>query len=277
MSKLDFAHWRLILSHPAPGAWNMAVDEAILESTGSSKVKPTLRLYAWEPPCLSLGYAQPIEDVDRPYLDLNRWQLVRRPTGGRAILHTDELTYSVMGPASEPRLAGSVLESYERLSKALLAALQLLDITAQAVAKDNSTITNNNSNPVCFEAPSQYEITFHGKKLIGSAQARRKEGILQHGSLPLHGDLTRITQTLHYPDQDARKIAAGRLFDRAITVEGALNHKISWEIAAQAFVDAFQSTLNLKLTLQELSRAEQARAEELVSIKYATPAWTNRV
>ena len=277
MSLLDFAHWRLIFSQPAPGAWNMAVDEAILESAGSGEVEPTLRLYAWDPPCLSLGYAQPIEDVDRHLLDRNEWQIVRRPTGGRAILHTDELTYAVMGPASEPRLAGSVLESYQRLSKALLAALQSLGITAQAITKDNSTTTNSNSNPVCFEAPSHYEITFHGKKLIGSAQARRKEGILQHGSLPLHGDLTRIIQTLHYPDQDARKTAADRLFDRAITVEGALNHKISWEIAAYAFSEAFQSTLNLKFTLQDLSGLEKARAEELVFVKYANPTWTDRV
>ena len=277
MRKLDIAYWRLIYSHPAPGAWNMAVDEAILESAGRGEVGPTLRLYAWDPPCLSLGDAQPISDADRAYLDLTGWQIVRRPTGGRAILHTDELTYSVMGPATEPRLAGSVLESYRVLSKALIAALQSLDITTQAIAKDNTSTTISNANPVCFETPSNYEITFHDKKLIGSAQARRKEGILQHGSLPLHGDLTRITQALHYPDQDARKIAADRLFERAITVEGALNHKISWDIAAQAFVDAFESTLNLKFTLQDLSGSEKARAEELVSIKYANAAWTNRV
>ena len=277
MRKLDIAHWRLIISPPAPGAWNMAGDEAILESTGSGVVQPTLRLYAWDPPCLSLGYAQPIDDVDRQALDLNGWQIVRRPTGGRAILHTNELTYSVMGPASEPRLAGSLLESYQRLSNALLAALQSLGITAQAIPRENSAITNSNSNPVCFETPSHYEITFQGKKLIGSAQARRKEGILQHGSLPLHGDLTRITQTLQFPDLDARKKAADRLSERAITVEGALNHKISWETAADAFSHAFQSTLNLKFSLENLSGSEDARAEELVSMKYANPAWTNRV
>ena len=277
MSKPDFAHWRLILSQPAPGAWNMAVDEAILESAGRGEVEPTLRLYAWDPPCLSLGYAQPIDDIDRTYLDQNGWQIVRRPTGGRAILHTDELTYAVMGPASEPRLAGSVLESYQRLSEALLTTLHSLGLTANATAKDDSTPINHNSNPVCFEAPSHYEITFHGKKLIGSAQARRKEGFLQHGSLPLHGDLTRITQTLHYHDQEVRKSATSRLLERAVTVEGALNHKISWDNAARAFSEAFESTLNLKLTLQKLAGSEKIRAEELVSVKYGNPTWTNRV
>src|SRR4030065_446734 len=118
MSGLTFspAEWRLIQTIPAPGAWNMAVDEAILVAAGSGAVPPTLRLYAWDPPCLSLGYAQPYADVDVPRLFERGWQVVRRPTGGRAILHTDELTYSVCGPGSEPRPAGSGLESYPKLS-----------------------------------------------------------------------------------------------------------------------------------------------------------------
>ncbi len=125
------------------------------------------------------------------------WDLVRRPTGGRAILHTDELTYSVAGPQDEPRLAGSVLESYRVLAQALLYALQLLAIPAQAQEKPGTASTGSpNQNPVCFEVPSNYEITVGGKKLVGSAQARRKEGVLQHGSLPLYGDLTRIVQAL---------------------------------------------------------------------------------
>ena len=90
----------------------MAIDEAILEAAGHGEVPPTLRLYSWQPACLSLGYAQPFADADQAALERFGWQIVRRPTGGRAILHTDELTYSVSGPQSEPRLAGSVLESY---------------------------------------------------------------------------------------------------------------------------------------------------------------------
>lgn len=278
MRTLDPSNWRLIFSNPAPGAWNMAVDETILEFAGNSKVQPTLRLYAWDPPCLSLGYAQPIRDVETSTLDLNGWHLVRRPTGGRAILHTDELTYSVIGPASEPRLAGSVLESYQLLSRALLAVLHSLGISAQATNKENSvTPPNSESSPVCFEAPSYYEITFNGKKLIGSAQARRKDGILQHGTLPLYGDLTRITQALFYPNPEARKTAAERLLERAITVEGAVNREILWDTVARAFSEAFASTLNIQFTLQDITESEKARAEELVSLKYANPDWTYRV
>ena len=195
--------WRLITTNPASGSWNMAVDEAILEHAGRGDVLPTLRLYAWDPPCLSLGHAQPFADVDIARLESHGWEVVRRVTGGRAILHTDELTYSVTGPADEPNLAGTVLESYNRLAGALLAAVQ--DLSLPVEMKEGKAESNGETNPVCFEVPSTYEITVDGKKLIGSAQARRKEGVLQHGSLPLTGDLTRICQALVFPDESGER------------------------------------------------------------------------
>jgi lipoate-protein ligase A len=93
----------------------MAVDEAILESVAVGTSPATLRLYDWSPACLSLGYAQDAEDVDLERLRARGWDLVRRPTGGRAILHADEITYAVIGPASDPRFAGGILDSYRRL------------------------------------------------------------------------------------------------------------------------------------------------------------------
>jgi lipoyl(octanoyl) transferase len=270
--------WRLITTQPAPGVWNMAVDEAILEASGGGLVPPTLRLYAWAPPCLSLGYAQPYSDVLPEVLQARGWDLVRRPTGGRAILHTDELTYSVAGPQAEPRLSGSVLESYRVLAGGLLEALQLLAIPAQAQEKAGGATTGApNQNPVCFEVPSNYEITVDGKKLIGSAQARRKEGVLQHGSLPLYGDLTRIVQALAFQDAAAREQAAGRLLERATTAEHILGRPLSWDQAAQAFAQAFAQTLNIQFEPAELSPQELQRAEALLKEKYANLTWTRRV
>src|SRR6185503_17032916 len=175
--------WRLLLTRPARGAWNMALDQAILEHIGRGQSLPTLRLYAWEPACLSLGHAQPFADVDVNRLKARGWEVVRRATGGRAILHTDELTYSVIAPNEEPRVAGSVPESYNRLAQALLLAVKNLELPVES--KEGKANGNSTPNPVCFEVPSAYEITVDGKKLIGSAQARKKEGVLQHGSLPL--------------------------------------------------------------------------------------------
>lgn len=274
------ATWRLIRSGAAHGAWNMAVDEAILEASAGGLAPPTLRLYAWLPPCLSLGYAQPYSDVDLPVLASRGWEVVRRPTGGRAILHTDELTYSVAGPQDEPRLAGGVLESYRVLAAALLRALQLLAIPAEAEQKPAAASPASGQagqNPVCFEVPSNYEITVGGKKLIGSAQARRKEGVLQHGSLPLYGDLTRIVQALTFPDAAAQGRAAERLLQRAATAEHVLGRPLDWEQAAQAFAQAFAQELNLDLVPSGLTPAERRRAEALLAEKYAHPAWTARV
>ena len=142
MLAFDHTTWRLLQSPAQPGAWNMALDEAIFEAAGRREVLPTLRLYAWQPACLSLGYGQPITDVDLEALAAQGWGLVRRPTGGRAILHIDELTYSVSGPQDEPRLRGSILESYRTLSAALLAGLLRLGIQAQAFPKNGAQNSN---------------------------------------------------------------------------------------------------------------------------------------
>lgn len=268
--------WRLLHTPPSTGAWNMAVDESILEHIYRGESKPTLRLYSWNPPCLSLGYAQSIKDVDVERLRAHGWEVVRRVTGGRAILHTDELTYSVTGPAEEPVLAGGVLESYNRLAQALLHAVQSLSVPVEMKehALEPATL---NLNPVCFEVPSTYEITVDGKKLIGSAQARKKEGVLQHGSLPLTGDLTRICDALVFESESARETAKERLIARATTVESVLGVEAAWERAAQAFVRGFEAELGIQFERGEMSPSEIQRADELVKEKYAHPSWTERL
>jgi len=268
--------WRLLITPPARGAWNMALDEAILEHIGRGASLSTLRLYAWEPACLSLGHAQPFADVDMSRLRIHGWEVVRRATGGRAILHTDELTYSVIAPNDEPRVEGTVLESYNRLAQALLRAVQSLELPVE-MKEGKAQSGQVNNNPVCFEVPSTYEITVNGKKLIGSAQARKKEGVLQHGSLPLTGDLTRICHALVFDNEDTRAQASARLLERATTVESALGHAVSWEDTAQAFIRAFEVQLGISLQPGELSPSESQRTDELVKEKYNHPAWTERV
>ena len=268
--------WRLIKNSPAKGAWNMAVDQAILESVYTGDSMPTLRLYAWEPACLSLGHVQPYAEVDTEALKENGWDIVRRPTGGRAILHVDELTYAVIAPQSEPRVKGGVLQSYLRLSQALLRALQILGLAPEA--NEKSAVSDpKQPNPVCFEAPSNYEITVNGKKLVGSAQARRKEGILQHGTLPLHGDLTRVIAALKFKDDADRERASQRLLAHATTVESVLGAAPTWQQASEAFAKAFADVLNLTLVPAHLSTRELERAAELVEEKYANPKWTERI
>jgi lipoate-protein ligase A len=212
--------------------------------------------------------------VDIPRLETRGWELVRRLTGGRAILHTDEITYSVITPRDEPRMAGTVLESYSRLATALVEALHLLNLPVEV--QEHAGTGDRTPNPICFEVPSISEITFGGKKLVGSAQARRKEGNLQHGSLPLTGDLTRILQVLVFPDEKARMRAAGHLLERATTLETALGKVVSWDKVAQAYIAAFSSVLALDLQPGELSPQEEARTWQLVATKYTVPAWNQK-
>lgn len=267
--------WRLLQTPADSGAWNMAVDEAILEHIHRGTSKPTLRLYAWNPPCLSLGHAQSFKDVDVERIRSLGWEVVRRLTGGRAILHTDELTYSVAGTADDPVLAGGVLESYNRLSKALVHAIRALNLPVE-VKEHEGTPVAHNMNPICFEVPSTYEITVNGKKLIGSAQARRKEGVLQHGSLPLTGDLTRICDALVFEDEPARQNAKDRLLACATTVESVLGVETSWGRTAQVIIQGFEAELGIRFESEELSNSELKLADKLANEKYAHPDWTER-
>ena len=249
----------------------MAIDGAILSAVGRDEVPPTLRLYRWNPPCLSLGYSQPFSDLDQDQLRSRGWDVVRRPTGGRAILHTDELTYAVIGPKTDPRLKGGLMESYRRLSKALSESLKILGLPVQVHSGKNPDSINH---PICFENPSDFEITVEGKKIIGSAQARKKEGILQHGTLPLKGDLTRIIQVLKYSNSDQRDQAAAVLLQKAATVEGVMGREVSWDEAAKAFQIGFQNTLNLHFSQSDLSSSEKEVAQLLAKTQYGDQRWT---
>jgi len=274
---MENATWRLIVSPPPHhGAINMAIDEAILFAVGKRLMPPTLRLYSWKTPCLSLGFAQSTSDVDLKKLSELNWELVRRPTGGKAILHCDELTYAVIAPNDEPRVQGSVLSSYLRLSQGLLRSLSIMGASAHAQEIYDDLQNAKTKGPVCFEVPSNYEITINGKKIIGSAQARRNEGVLQHGTLPLFGDLARITKVLKYDTPANQTEASQRLLEHATTLETALGTIIPWEQACQAFTEGFSNALGLYFLEEQLSSQEVALANELFHSKYNHENWTFR-
>lgn len=263
--------YRLIYDNPTTGRMNMAVDEAILMSVAAGDRLPTLRFYAWDPPCLSLGYGQSASDVDIERVKQMGWDVVRRATGGRAILHTDELTYSLTLPAEHPLAEGSILESYRRISRALAAGLETLNLQIQA---DKRAERVKSTGPVCFETPSHYEITTQdGRKLVGSAQLRRKGAVLQHGSLPLFGDVARICDALAYLDAASRERAKVKVRRRAATLADALGGLVvDREIAAEAIVRGFEMEFGAELIPGELTEQEQAEAERLAVEVYGSPA-----
>lgn len=253
----------------------MAVDEAVLEAVAAGASPPTLRFYGWEPACLSLGFAQPWDDADLERCAGLGWDVVRRPTGGRAILHVDELTYSVCAPEGEARVRGGVIESYERLSLALLRGLKSMGLDpqrAQAVYEDRGA-----AGPACFDGPSHYEITIGQRKLVGSAQMRKKGVVLQHGTLPLYGDITRIAEALYVDAPGQRLAIVLRLNYRATTLEAGLGKRVDYDEAVVHMRQGFVDALNLTLEEGTLSQDEAARAQALRTEKYTSEAWTERV
>lgn len=270
------ATWRLLNTGFQDGPTNMAIDEALLDAVRQKDSVPVLRFYSWEPACLSLGVGQQHKHVDWERCTAAGWDVVRRTTGGRAILHTDELTYSVCAPLEDPRVTGDIQESYARLSQALANGLTRMGLPVYATPAAEDHIPQAEKGPVCFDTPANYEITLNGRKLIGSAQMRRRGVMLQHGTLPLFGDITRIVDALAYPSEQARVEARVLLRTQATTLETGVKGPLTFKSAVAHMTAAFAETLNLTLLPSTLTEKETARAAELRAEKYAHDDWTKR-
>ena len=265
------ARWRLIIDRtPQDGAWNMALDEAIMDAVGARESPPTIRFYQWRPPCLSLGKRQPLGGVDLERCAREGVDVVRRATGGWAILHTDEMTYSIAVPPDDPRADGALLDAYRKLSQGLVAGLGYLGVPAVL----NPVVAGgvHNASAACFEVPSAYEITAGDRKLIGSAQTRPNGRVLQHGSLPLHGDIARVVSCLSFQTEEERAELAAHLRERATTLSDVIGRPVSFDEAAGAMCQGFPLALHLELDEGEPTAAELERAHALAEEKRALHA-----
>jgi lipoyl(octanoyl) transferase len=266
MAEYPRATWRLIIdAHPRTGAWNMALDEAVMDAVAAGAVPPTLRFYQWEPPCLSLGKRQPLDGVELGRCRDDGVDVVRRATGGWAILHTDELTYSVAVSPQDKRAAGAILDAYRKLSAGLVDGLRRLGAPADMNPVNPYGV--HNASAACFEVPSAYEITVGSQKLMGSAQARPAGRVLQHGSLPLRGDIARVADYLRHDSDDAREHLRAHLRERATTLGDVLGRAVSFAEAAEALRAGFAAALNLDLAPGEVTPDERAAAERIQAIK----------
>lgn len=258
--------WRLIVDTTAyTGAWNMAVDETIMEAVAAGSAPPTLRFYQWEPPCVSLGKRQPLSGIALDQCQQDGVEVVRRSTAGLAILHTDELTYSLVTHLDDPRAGGAILDSYRKLSQGLVAGLQLLGVSAEM--QPVSSTGSHNASAACFEAPSAYEITAGKRKLMGSAQTRPYGRLLQHGSLPLTGDIARLARYLIFDNEAERQALSLHLRQRATTLGDVLGRNINFLEAVAALAQGFCDALNLNLEPGILSDDEISAAERLAQAK----------
>jgi len=257
----------------------MALDESLLQTyvkliEAGERPAPTLRLYGWQPACLSLGYAQRAErEVDFEACENLGIEWVRRPTGGRAILHDyGELTYSLTACENDPLIGGGVLESYRKISLALVEGLQNLGVAAETAGKEVRG-EHGAATAACFDAPSAYEVTFGGRKIIGSAQARRSGALLQQGTILLAVDVPRLFKVLKPPARRTKEEAIAQVAARLTSIEEARHSPVTFEEAQTAFAAAFARHFKLELTESEPSAAEKALSDQLLSEKYLNPAW----
>lgn len=264
------APWRLLLTDPRPGAWNMACDEALLWAHAQGQSPPTVRFYRWQPPCLSLGYAQSFSRSVRADVCARLGiDIVRRLTGGRAILHDAELTYSVVVREELLGVGPGILPAYRHLSQGLLLGLRRLGVEASLVGRAREAARRAGAaDPACFAAAAACDLVVGQVKLVGSAQARKWGAILQHGSLLLRPDRTRLDAVLQRPP------GAG---GEAWTSLSELGVTCSWEELTAALAAGFAEALNVSFEPAPCSPAEQAHTEALATQKYATRAWRERV
>jgi lipoyl(octanoyl) transferase len=261
--------WRLLLDPPAAGAWNMAVDEVLLNGVAAGSSPPTLRFYGWAPPCLSLGYFQSFDVVDVAGCRRLGVDVVRRPTGGRAILHDRELTYSVSLPLTLLGDDRGLLPSYHRLSLALERGLRDLGAPV-GLAPESAGQAVPDQGPICFDRPSAHEILLRGRKLVGSAQVRRATAILQHGSILIEPRLDRLRSCLRLPDGEASRMEDGVA---GLAEVGDFAHTA----IAGALADAFALEFGVALAPSQLRPDERVDADALAASKYGRLAWTEGV
>lgn len=171
--------WRLILDDDLPGHENMARDSSILQALEDGSGIPTLRVYGWNAPTISIGYLQ----GPAPFLGLGL-PVVRRITGGRAVVHSREITYSVTGLMGSPLFSGGIMSAYSVISSCIIAALN----DAGVEATYSRGAASGDRSEACFHTPSRYEVLIHGRKLVGSAQRRLKRAFIQHGSILMDTD-----------------------------------------------------------------------------------------
>ncbi len=236
--------WRLIRSGFLNGYTNMAIDEVMFIHKITQDVPSTLRLYGWDPPAISIGYFQKAEDIKFD----KKIDIVRRMTGGGAILHDKELTFCLVAPIKNSVIPEKVFNSYNAICQAIVNGLTFLGINAQIRGKVKTSLSKNNQPFFCFSRPSSSDILFKGKKLVGSAQ-RRKNGILMH-----HGSILLDDQNLN----------------GATSINAILQREIKFEEISNAIIQGFEKEFSIKLVPSDLTECETKLSRQLEKTKHLT-------
>jgi lipoate-protein ligase A len=276
--------WRFISSGRQHPAYNMAVDEAILTAHSEGKVPPTVRFYGWNPATLSIGYFQrAVEEINFEQLKQEGLGFVRRPTGGRAVLHDRELTYSIIVAENYPGIPRSVTEAYRVLSEGLVLGFRKLGLDAQMVQLASEADKNKYASmgsAACFDSPSWYELVVEGRKIAGSAQTRQKQVVLQHGSILLDMDVDQLFRVLLFKNERLQERLRQQFVHKAVTINDLCRdlgrEPVALPEVEEAFREGLAEGLDVELVEGELTEYEQSLAEQLITDKYANETWNLR-
>jgi len=268
--------WRLIDSGPADAAINMAIDEAIAFACQQGRAPATLRFYTWRPFALSIGYFQDAAvEIDLARCKAQGYGFVRRPTGGKAVLHDQELTYSVAARADNPLFPKNLHGAFMVIAEALIAGLNHLGIQAQVfgLASRKKQVQSSERSASCFASAMGFEIGFKGKKLIGSAQRRWREGFLQHGSILCQFDPGQLFNLLKFSDKHERNQALAHTTQAVTSLSSILPDQPDIHHIKEGLIQGFEEALKIRLTPSQLSPFEQNLVQTLAHKKYGTDAW----
>jgi lipoyl(octanoyl) transferase len=255
--------WHFIDSGNCSPAFNMALDEALLEWHSKGSIPPTIRFYGWNPATLSIGYFQKVDkEVNMETVKQHNLGFVRRPTGGRGVLHDKELTYSVIVSEDYPDMPKTVTEAYRVISEGIL--------------EEEKESLKNPRSAVCFDAPSWYELVVEGRKVAGSAQTRQKGVILQHGSILLDIDEDLLFNLFIYPSERVKERMQKNFKNKAVAINAIRNTPATIEEAKAAFKEGFEKGLGITLERYELNDAERQEVERIAKEKYESDDWNYR-
>ncbi len=246
---------KIIVDQPYEGSMNMAFDLAIARLNAIRKIS-TLRIYQWKCPTLSLGKHQKTDNLNWEFIKSNNISVVRRPSGGRAVLHNNEITYSFSTFVSNNNLPNNLLASYLKISQALVRSLQALGIEADLERSKKEGVTKD----LCYDAPSFYEVKVNGKKLIGSAQYRTANFVLQHGSIPIKHDYETYVNSFKYSHTEWIK---QHLISSTIDLETILKKPISKIEIVKALEIGFKSVFKEEISEGFLEQEEILLAQKI--------------
>jgi lipoate-protein ligase A len=249
--------WRLLKTENITAAKNMAIDRAVLVANSEGKSPPTVRFFTWEPPAISIGYFQSLEEEVN--LDVCRKlgvDYVRRITGGGAVFHDNELTYSIVIPESHPQIPKNIMESYGRICGAIINGLAYLGI-------------ESNYKPI-------NDIIANSKKISGNAQTRKLKIVLQHGTVLMDVDVEKMFSLLLVPNEKIRDKLIADVKERVTSVKHVLGRNISFADASNAMKTGFEEEFNVELVDGKLTDEELKNAEQFEKEYFGSKDWNHR-